>query len=322
MTLEARLIDDLLDLTRITQGKLLLEKQRMDVHEVLREALATIQDDAKLKHISLTLNLNARENLLFADTVRMQQIFWNVLKNAVKFTQEGGHIVVDDGHDIDQRGDRDQGDRHRHRHHAGRNSISIFSVLLPWRDHAGLHGSHRFGGLGLGLTISRMLVELHSGNIRAESAGRRPPLPSSYPSFPPKTVCLKQRPVEPKTDFVRKEGMRILVVEDHEPTRVALVQLLTRRRYKVTTAGTVAEARRLADKETFDLVLSDIGLPDGSGYALMAERCDNWLGACGGRLYVGGMEEDVARSKVSGFVAHLTKPVRLESLERALSTAK
>jgi signal transduction histidine kinase len=321
VTLEARLIDDLLDLTRITQGKLLLEKQHVDVHEVLREALATIQEDAKLKRISLNLNLRSNENLLFADTVRMQQIFWNVLKNAVKFTQAGGNIAVVT--DTDTKNGKivikvtDTG--------IGITSEEITYIFSAFSqgDHAGLHGSHRFGGLGLGLTISRMLVELHSGNIRAESGGRSKgsTFIIELPFVSAKDGLPKVRTAEQKTEFVRKEGMRILLVEDHEPTRAALVQLLTRRRYKVSMAGSVAEARQLAERETFDLVLSDIGLPDGSGYALMAELRDKF-GLRGIALTGYGMEEDVARSKVSGFVAHLTKPVRLESLERALSTAK
>jgi signal transduction histidine kinase len=321
VTLEARLIDDLLDLTRIIHGKLLLEKRNVNMHAVLQEALATIQEDARSKRISITVNLAAEEHIVFADAVRIQQIFWNVLKNAVKFTHEGGHVT------IETRSNRKTGSTSVRIADTGigltPEEISYIFSAFSQGDHAGLHGSHRFGGLGLGLTISRMLVELHSGNIRAESAGRAKgaAFTIELPFVETRDLSTMTAPSEPVTEVVPKPGIRILLVEDHEPTRAVLVQLLTRRHYKVATAGSVAEARRLADQDTFDLVLSDIGLPDGSGYALMAELRDRF-GLRGIALTGYGMEEDVARAKVAGFVAHLTKPVRMESLEKALYAAK
>jgi CheY-like chemotaxis protein len=116
----------------------------------------------------------------------------------------------------------------------------------------------------------------------------------------------------------KKSGGRILLVEDHEPTRAALARLLTRRDYKVMTAASVTEARTLARREKFDLVVSDIGLPDGNGYTLMSELRDEF-GLKGIALTGYGMEQDVSRGQNAGFVAHLTKPVRMESLEKALS---
>ena len=107
-------------------------------------------------------------------------------------------------------------------------------------------------------------------------------------------------------------------MEDHEATRTTLTLLLTRRGYKVMTAASVAEARALAQKEKLDLVVSDIGLPDGDGYALMAELRDNY-DLKGIALTGYGMEQDVARGKNAGFVSHLIKPVRVESLEKALT---
>ena len=321
VTLEARLIDDLLDLTRIIHGKLLLEKKPADVHAVLKDALATIQEDARSKRISISVNLAAGEHFVFADAVRIQQILWNVLKNAVKFTHEGGHITVE------TRDNRETGKILVRVTDTGigltpEETSYIFSAFSQG-DHAGMHGSHRFGGLGLGLTISRMLVELHAGTIRAESAGRAKgsAFTVELPVVEVKDHPSDPEPEEPVFDGIKKSGVRILLVEDHEPTRAVLEQLLTRRNYKVSTAGTVAEARTLANEDTFDLVLSDIGLPDGSGYTLMAELRDRF-GLRGIALTGYGMEEDVARAKIAGFVAHLTKPVRMESLEKALYSAK
>ena len=115
-------------------------------------------------------------------------------------------------------------------------------------------------------------------------------------------------------------GNRILLVEDHEPTRTALTHLLSRRNFEVLTAASVAEGRELASKNKIDLLISDIGLPDGSGYALMIEL-RKLYGLNGIALTGYGMEEDVAHSQKAGFVAHLTKPVRIQSLDSALATA-
>lgn len=125
-------------------------------------------------------------------------------------------------------------------------------------------------------------------------------------------------PPELAPDFpVKTNGIRVLLVEDHEPTRTALTQLLMRRSYKVVTAGSIAEARVVAAGQSFNLVVSDIGLPDGNGYDLMAELQKN--GAVKGIALTGyGMEQDVARSRQAGFVAHLTKPISIQSLEIAL----
>lgn len=324
--LEARLIDDLLDITRISHGKLLLNEDWVDVHAILREAIATVQSDLDQRRISLSLQLAEEQSVLKGDGVRLQQVFWNVLKNAVKFNTDGGKIkietslfasgekiavkIIDTGIGLTS-------------HEIGR----IFNAFSQG-DHVGDEAAHRFGGLGLGLTISRMLVELHSGGISATSAGRGqgatflielPLVPANKRNrFSAPADSLKKNGVQ--TGLRKNLGMRILLVEDHEPTRTALTHLLTRRQCKVRAATTVAEARALAREENFDLVVSDIGLPDGNGYTLMSELRENF-GLKGIALTGYGMEQDVIRGKKAGFVAHLIKPVRVESLEKALCDA-
>ena len=322
--LEARLIDDLLDLTRISRGKLSLEKRPLDVRAVLQDAIAIVQADAKVKQISLTLDFGADQYMVLGDSVRLQQVFWNVLKNAVKFTPEGGKITIET----------------RTLPESGNVAVKIIDTgigltieeithifnAFSQGDHAGTSGSHRFGGLGLGLAISRMLVELHSGVIHAASAGRDQgatftiELPFVQVEEWKNNAAPLERPAtnNSQTTLKKKPGGRILLVEDHEPTRTALARLLTRRDYKVMTATSVAEARALAHRENFDLVVSDIGLPDGNGYTLMSELRDDF-GLKGIALTGYGMEQDVLRGQNAGFVAHLTKPVRMESLEKALS---
>lgn len=321
--LEARLIDDMLDLTRVARGKLALDFRAVNLHAVLQDAIATVRTDVGERQIALAVDFKAANAVVSGDAVRLQQIFWNVLKNAVKFTPPGGKISVET------------------RAVSGRLVVKIADTgigLTPEEltrvfkafsqgDHAGGRGAHRFGGIGLGLAITRTLVELHSGTIRAESAGRDRgaaffiELPSAKKSWEVLDLARGQ----PALDFSatspeENSRIRILLVEDHEPTRLALAQLLARRHYQVKTAATLAGARALASAEKFDFVISDIGLPDGSGCDLMRELRDG-QGLKGIALTGYGMEKDIARSRESGFVAHLTKPVRVQALETALAAA-
>jgi PAS domain S-box-containing protein len=325
VALEARLIDDLLDLTRITRGKLTLEIGAHDVHTILREAVATVGTEIAQKNLKLILHLNAARHIVPGDNVRLQQVFWNVLKNAVKFTPPDGRITVDSR--LNAAGDRieikitDTGigltDAEAER------AFDAFSQ----GDHAASPSTHRFGGLGLGLAISRTLVEQHGGSIAASSAGRGHgatftialPLAaedalttdaSAPEKGSPTTLIGNVRPGPSRG--------RILLVEDHEPTRSALERLLARRQFEIVSAGSITEARKAAEPGGFDLLISDIGLPDGNGYDLMSELRTRF-NLPGIALSGYGMEEDIARSQQAGFSDHLTKPVRVQALDKALA---
>ena len=321
--LEARLIDDLLDLTRITRGKLSLEKSPLDVRAVLQDTIAIVQADVDKKQIALIFDAGPKAHIISGDAVRLQQIFWNVLKNAVKFTPVGGKVTIEicsqpeSGNIVVKITDTGIG-------LTSGEIVHIFDAFSQG-DHAVKSGARRFGGLGLGLTISRMLVELHSGAIYAASLGRDQgatfmiEFPSAKAntnndSFAPEQHLL---PDTSQTVFTPKKVRCILLVEDHEPTRIALTHLLTRRNYKVMSATSVTEAIARAQREKFDLVVSDIGLPDGNGYDLMSKLRDEF-GLKGIALSGYGSEQDLEQGKRAGFVAHLIKPVRVESLEKVL----
>ena len=328
--LEARLIDDLLDLTRIAHGKTALEATVVDVHDTLRDALVTVRADATARALALAVDLQATRSKVKGDSARLQQVFWNLLKNAVKFTPAGGAIsvtsrvdeitqqlvitITDTGiglepHEVDR----------------------IFGAFVQG-DHAASGRNHQFGGLGLGLAISRKLIELHSGEIEAHSQGRdrgstfvvRLPLilqPDELmvaagltgPDAAPAMAVNNNSGSKPS-------GGRILLVEDHEPTRAPLTRLLVRRGYDVVPVGTASAALEAAEVGTFDLVLSDIGLPDSDGYTLMKSLRDRH-GIPGIALTGYGMHEDVARSNEAGFVAHLTKPISVALLDQTLAAA-
>lgn len=320
--MEARLIDDLLDLTRITRGKIILEKHFVNLRTILQDAVAQVREEMNQKKLRLELRFKAAQHTVFADAVRLQQIFWNLLKNAVKFTPDSGQVTIE----TELSGDKvltrisDTG--------IGMTDEEIAGIFKAFSqgDHAAANG-HRFGGLGLGLSISQKLTELHSGKILAASEGRDKgstftvelPLVSAADSNGKGSAASAPEDVpRGKTN----KSIRILLVEDHEPTRTTLAGLLARRSYDVAVAATVEEARTLAKKRNFDLLITDIGLPDGNGYDLMNELCkESQLRGIALTGY--GMEHDVARSENAGFDAHLTKPVRIQSLEAALDvTAK
>lgn len=321
INLEARLIDDLLDLTRIARGKLQLDKLRCDLHAILQDAIANVQGDLAEKRTRLTQSFQAGAAAVEGDPVRLQQVFWNVLKNAVKFAPAGGQVEV----------------RTRN---IGENRIAVQVIdsgiglmaeeiehifdAFSQGEHVYARESVRYGGLGLGLSISRMLVEMHDGKIRAESDG-----PGHGATFTVELPSLApDRPSEPSapSDTApvtfpdgKAARRRVLLVEDHEDTLAAMAFLLGRK-YEVVTASTGKAARARAGEGVFDIVVSDIGLPDEKGYDLMA-HLQKTHGLRGIALTGYGMEDDVQRSRDAGFIDHLTKPVEFVTLERALARA-
>ena len=318
--LEARLIDDLLDLTRITRGKLALEHTAVDMNAALQDTLTILRADLERKKVSLAITLRATDATVLGDAVRLRQVLWNILNNAAKFTPEGGRITIESDTQSAppmlaiRVSDNGIG--------MTPSELSRIFDAFSQGDHAAGGGSHRFGGLGLGLAISRMLVDLHGGQIRAHSAG-----PGQGASFFIQLPLWRGAPADQEAPPVRSvpstppfaSGGRLLLVDDHGPTRSTLAQMLGRRGFEVSAAGTVAEARELARDRSFDLVLSDIGLPDGDGCSLMTELRERQPGLPGIALSGYGMDDDIARTRLAGFAAHLTKPINIAVLERTIA---
>jgi len=319
VALEARLIDDLLDLTRITRGKLNLEKAPHDVMRVLADAIANVEPDFWEKSLRLTTELQLFSCLVECDPTRLQQVFWNVLRNAAKFTPRGGRVTVR----ASLAGDRDCVRIRVEDTGIGMTADELgraFEAFVQG-DHANPGATHRFGGLGLGLAISRTLVELHHGSIVAESAG--PGCGSAFSiELPVLAASVEAALRGSATATLAKDNpanaLNILLVEDHASTRMALDRLLAARGHRVSLAGRVAEARDVASTKRFDVLITDIGLPDGSGYELLDQLKDgNEFLAVALTGY--GMEDDVQRSREAGFFAHLTKPLRATDLDAVLN---
>jgi signal transduction histidine kinase/response regulator RpfG family c-di-GMP phosphodiesterase len=307
--LEARLIDDLLDLTRISKGKVQLSIEEVDAHSLLRNALEICQADIDKKQLSLRTDFAAEKVCLEADPARLQQIFWNLIKNAVKFTPEGGRLEILTRNDDGQL-----------RVEVSDSGMGIDVETLPKIFDAFEQGGRtQLGGLGLGLAISKALVETHSGKLTAESAGRDQgaTFTAVFPLAEHDAGASKD--ALPSVPVPRK-SMRVLLVDDHEDTNRSLTQLLRRRGYHVQPAHSVQSALEAAARERFDVLVSDIGLPDGSGIDLM-QKLKNDHPIFGIALTGFGMEEDLQRSHAGGFNHHLIKPVDLNRLDALIQQA-
>ena len=306
--LEARLIDDLLDLTRISKGKVQLNFEIVDAHTLLQNALEIYQQEIDRKRLVLRLDLAAQKIHLRADPARLQQIFWNLISNAVKFTPREGQISISTrNHRTDQL-----------RVEVADTGPGIEPESLPRVFDAFEQGGRtELGGLGLGLAISKTLVEAHDGTITAESAGRDKGATFTliFPTCEKMEAQAAPATVSPKT--AQRQAMRILLVEDHEDTNRALTNLLRRRGYHVQSASNVQSALDLSAKEDFDVLISDLGLPDGSGIDLM-HTLRSERPVLGIALTGFGMEEDIRESYEAGFKHHLVKPVDLKKLDSFL----
>lgn len=309
--LEARLIDDLLDLTRILKGKLPLNLETTDVHKLIESVAGMYRSEINGKQLKLSLQLDANRHFVQGDPARLQQVFWNIFKNAIKFTPGGGAIDVASRNDANGHvllSFRDTG--------IGMEAETMSRLFEPFEQGSAETMRH-YGGLGLGMSISKSLLKAQGGEIMAESKGR-----GQGATF---TVTLSTvagpdpngRPAT-KAGSPMHKSLNILLVEDHVDTARAMSRLLRSQGHQVRAAGTVAEALQSA-RQPFDLLLSDIGLPDGTGVELIRQIREQYGDGVTAIALTGfGMEDDLAKCRKAGFDDHLTKPVNLQSLERML----
>src|SRR5205809_6465857 len=309
--LEARLIDDLLDLTRITRGKIELHLEVVDVHGLLRNSLEIARDNIVEKQLDVVVDFGADRHHVWADAIRLQQVFWNLMNNAVKFTKKHGRITIrtlnEDRRFVFQIADSGVGIEREQQ-------ARIFRAFEQGERAI----SRKFGGLGLGLTISKQLLELQGGTISVYSEGinRGATFKLGFA-----TVEAPKRPSLSRSvaDGRPAKSLQLLVVEDHPQTLRVLAALLRKQGHKVLTAECVQAAIKLLEGERFDGLISDIGLPDGNGCDVMrvARERQSLVGIA---LSGFGMEEDVRRSMDAGFDHHLTKPIDFQELKKFVGT--
>lgn len=307
--LEARLIDDLLDATRISQGKVALHQEFVNIHDCLTSAEGFCESGISSKHLKVELKLEAQEPYVWGDPVRLRQVFWNLLQNAVKFTPPRGTIVL-----------RTFNDENRVKAVIIDNGIGIEPEAMKRIFHPFEQGeqtwTRRFGGLGLGLSIASGLVKMHQGNLSVQSEGKDKgaAFTVELPTVTPEVRTPEPMPISgPAVPSLTK----ILLVDDHVDTLRILTRLLRRWGYTVTTADGVQSALLRAGGEKFDLLISDLGLPDGSGRDIMREvKATSQLRGIALSGY--GTDEDIRASLEAGFEEHLTKPVSFQALRMAV----
>ncbi|MGI8605386.1 MAG: PAS domain S-box protein [Verrucomicrobiales bacterium] len=328
--LEARLIDDLLDLTRITRGKMELQSERVQVIRIIEDAINTCLPELKAKHLTLVRDFEEPHPTILADGARITQILWNLLKNSIKFTPEAGTITI--------RSRITPGPGAQHvMIEIQDTGIGIEPTQLGRVFEAFEQGDRKitrqFGGLGLGLAISSAIAESHGGSltVASEGTGRGSTFTLALPlegrDELKEHASVPGGLLGPAAEVPRRPGfaprpLRLLLVEDHLDTAAILSRLLRRMGHEVVHAGTIGAAREAATKEMngagLDLVMSDLGLPDGSGLDLMRELSTTY-GLRGIALSGFGMESDLAQSTAAGFSHHLIKPIDIGVLRNLLS---
>jgi PAS domain S-box-containing protein len=313
LDLEVKLIDDLLDLSRVTSGKLRLHPQPVHVHDILRHVLQSSASDLGAKRLNLTSKLAADNDRLIADPARLQQVFWNVIRNAVKFTPQGGDISVRTWNDPAADG--------RLFVEITDSGAGIPPDLLPRIfeafEQGDLRTTRQSAGLGLGLAIAKAVVEMHGGTIQAASEG--PGRGATFtvrldttPAAAPESGSDADTPVQAAQSTAARP--RVLLVEDHPDSARTLARLLQSSGYDVRLAHNVAAALQLAAAHPFDIMVSDVGLPDGTGHELM-EQIRARHGLKGIALSGYGMEDDLRRGRDAGFVDYVVKPVNVAHLD-------
>ena len=307
--IQEQLIADLLDVARIVTGKIQLRLERTDLGAVVEAAIDAIRHAATAKGLALDVRLEGSLPPTLADADRLQQVVWNLLSNAVRFTPAGGHVIVTlgirDGHAVIQVID---------------DGVGIGADLLPRvfdRFRQGETGTHRQGGLGLGLSIVRHLSELHGGTVRAQSPGegRGATFTVELPLIQPALDATRKAPEPPPVEVAAGslDRVRVLLVDDDSDARELLGMVLRHHGAEVDAAATAEAAVVAFRRHAPDVVVSDIGLPDADGYELIRRLRALDVPAAQAAVAVAltgwARSEDRDEALEAGFQAHVVKPI-------------
>ena len=319
-TAQTRLVDDILDVSRITSGKLRLAISRVDVAQAIRAALESIRPAAVARKIQLVEAIPAALGIVNGDFDRLQQVVWNLVANAVKFTPVGGTIEIAGralGSHVELRvNDTGKGIPREH----------LSAIFERFRQVDGAITRSQ-GGLGLGLAIVRYLVEAHGGSVRAASEGAG--LGSTFTVTLPLAVDAIVKPTgagRPSHAARPLRDVRILMVDDDDDARTLLGEVLEQAGAVVRSAGSAREAFELLTQEAPDVLVSDIGMPYEDGYSLVRRIRDLPPEQAGDvpaiALTAYARAEDIAAARAAGFQLHLVKPVSPERLISAIRSIR
>jgi PAS domain S-box-containing protein len=329
--LQAQLIEDLLDVSRILQGKLSLNTVPVSLPFTIQSALETVQLAAEAKSIQIKTTFEPDVGHVLGDSSRLQQVLWNLISNAVKFTPQGGNVQVR----LEQIEEVEEHVVPPHRpvtyaqitiSDTGKGiTASFLPYVFDYFRQSDSTTTRSFGGLGLGLAIVRHLVELHGGTVQVASLGEGQG--STFIVRLPVIAVSKSHPDHPSPhnrSELRFSGLRVLFVDDERDSRELITFLLEQQGAKVTQAGSANEALSQLQQAEFDLLISDIGMPDVDGYALLRhirERSPNRsrdILAIAITAYAG--ESDQRQALAAGFRQHITKPIEPETLLQTIWT--
>jgi PAS domain S-box-containing protein len=322
---QARLIDDLLDVSRIITGNLRLDLHPLNLAPIVHAALDGLRPTADVKGIRLQTQFEPEECLVKGDPNRLRQVIWNLLSNAIKFTPRGGSVNIDlkcvestACLTVSDTGD-------------GISAEFLPYVFDRFRQAEGSI-SRKQGGLGLGLAVARHLVELHGGTISAESEGLgrgaafTVDLPLALERRDPARAEERKREVErrrSRSGVIRLDGLHVLLVEDDDDSRKLLGTMLNRYGARVTSAKSVKEALGVFEDELPDVLVSDIGMPDEDGYELIRKlrsRPPEQGGLIPAIAVTGyASRKDRDRALASGYQRHLAKPVEQVDMMAAIA---
>ena len=305
--LQARLIDDLLDISRIVSGKLHLTLEPIDLRMVVEAALETVRERAEAAEVRLTVRMPKHPVVVQGEPLRMQQIVWNLLSNAIKFTPEGGQVSVELK--------RNRDEAHVIVSDTGQGIEPHFlpNVFSPFSQ-ADILNARRHGGLGLGLAIVSKLTEMHLGTVRAESDGIGKGSRFSV-TFPCTKIEGVHSSKEIVTDIVNPPGT-VLIVDDSQDTLEMIRVFFRSLGWRTLAAGSAEEALKMAKDERPSIIVSDIGMPEADGYEMIATVRETPGLEDVPAIALSGyaMEEDLSRALESGFDAHMAKPVDPDEL--------
>ncbi len=323
---QSQLIDDLLDVSRIITGKLQIEPRPVDVRSVIEAAIDAVRPSFEAKNIKFETVMGPSAGLVSGDANRLQQIFWNLFSNAVKFTPPGGRVRVDVKRRVS-----------RIRISVSDTGIGISPDFLPYifdrfRQADG-STTRVHGGLGLGLSIVKHLVELHEGSVEVKSQGQDQgstftvslPIAAAASSQAPKNAARMEHDGLTPGSSRMLDGLRILVVDDEADSRELVSAILTRYGSKVKCCESAAEAMNCFRDWKPDLLVSDIGMPNEDGYSLIKKlrnlRSKRAKQIPAVALTAYATKEDKARTLSAGFQMHVAKPIEPAALVMSIAAA-
>ena len=322
---QARLIDELLDVARIMSGKLQLEPTSVDVRAIVRSALEVVQPLADKNRVQVSVDGEASSGVIRGDGARLQQILWNLLTNAVKFTPPGGrvHVTLVRSATMLEIAVTDTG--------CGIPREFLPFVFEPFRQADG-STTRRHGGLGLGLSIVKHLVDAHGGTVSVDSGGdgrgatftvRLPVV--AFPAAPSEPLAGPLAPSrEAPVTGTALHGLSVLIVDDDEESRDIVAEYLKGHQAIVRTAVSAGQAFEVLQRERVDVLLADIAMPDEDGYALIRKVRACTASALGSipaaALTAFARDEDRQRALQAGFHLHLAKPIDPASLVDAVAS--